>query len=84
MMSSTASKVEPRMNIPRMSAVTTAIGVAVPLWVAVVDTIKALEVHRFAAVARATRIPTFRVAGGTMAAVEALLLEMAPCLRRTF
>jgi hypothetical protein len=64
--------------------VITVIGVAVPLWVVVVDTIKALEVRRFAAVARATRIPTFRVAGGTMAAVGALLLEMAPCLRQTF
>lgn len=63
--------------------VITAIGVAVPLR-AVVDTIKAVEVRLFAAVARATRIPTFHVAGGTMAVVGALLLEMAPCLRRTF
>jgi hypothetical protein len=66
-----------------MAIVITAIGAVVPLW-AVVDIIRALEVRRFAAVVRATRIPTFRVAGGTMAVVGALILEMAPCLRRTF
>jgi hypothetical protein len=62
--------------------VITAIGVAVPL--AEVDTIKAPEARLFAAVGRATRIPTFRVVGGMMAAVGVLLLAMAQWLPRAF
>jgi len=61
--------------------VITAIGAGVPL---AVDTIKAPEARLFAAVGRATRMPTSRVVGGMMAAVGALLLAMALWLPPAF
>jgi len=71
------------VGVVTTATVITAIGEAVPL-LAVVDTIKAPEAGLFAVVGRVTRIPTFRVAGDTMAGVGALLLEMAPWLPRAF
>ena len=71
------------VGVVTTATVITAIGEAVPL-LAVVDTIKAPEAGLFAVVGRVMRIPTFRVAGDTMAGVGALLLEMAPWLPRAF
>jgi len=71
------------VGVVTTATVITAIGEAV-LLLAVVDTIKAPEAGLFAVVGRVMRIPTFRVAGDTMAGVGALLLEMAPWLPRVF
>jgi len=60
-----------------------AIGVVVLSWV-VVDTIKVLEARLFAVAGKATRIPTFRGAGGTTVAAGALALEMVLWLPRAF